>query len=311
MHNYHDTHNCFPPGLITTRPAATIDLSPGGARVIDATEPVDNRFGLSLHGMSWMYHILSYIEQDNIYQMWRPYYNVWNNSERANDTAWLTVIGTAPGLYDIPQFYCPSRRSRMDRNTTFSHNYYLDRFASASLSTGPITTGGTDYAGCAGSGRVFAHPATGIRAAFDLTPDQIQFHTNQPRTIANTFNQLGANIGILSVNSAVRMGDVKDGTSQTIMVSEAERFAPLRQTTARLESQIACDGWAWGGPSTLFSTLAGPNQMLDWEYAGSSHGDTIIVGLADGSAHKISKNIGIVVWQALGNMSGGVTAGNF
>ena len=313
LHNYHDTHNAFPPGLIVTRPAINQNLAQNGARLIDPTEATDNRFALGLHGMSWMYHILPYIEQDNLYQQWKPYYNVWNNSERINDPVWLNTLGYAPATFEIGSFYCPSRRSTMGRTQDYSHNIYLDTFSQVQLTTGPITTGGTDYAGCAGSGRVFDHslPPGGLRAAYDLTPLQIQFYTNQPRTIANNYNQVGTNLGIFSVNSSVRMADIKDGTSQTIMVGEAERFAPLRQAVVRQPQQIASDGWAWGGAATLFSTMAGPNQMLDWEWAGSSHGDTIIVGLADGSAHKIGKSIGLSVWQALGNMSGGITASNF
>lgn len=313
MHNYHDTHNAFPPGLIVTRQPLNPNLAPNGTRLIDPTEAMDNRFALGLHGMSWMFHVLPYIEQDNIYQQWKPYYNVWNNSERTNDPVWLNTLGYAPATYEIGSFYCPSRRKNLGRTNEYSHNIYLDTYAPTQLTSGPITTGGTDYAGCAGSGLVFDHtlPPNGLRAAYDLTPAQLQYFTSQPRTIANNFNQLGNNIGILTVNSSVRMGDIKDGTSQTIMIGEAERFSPLRQAVVRQPTQIASDGWAWGGAATLFSTMAGPNQMLDWEWAGSSHGDTCIVGLADGSAHKISKSIGLPVWQALGNMSGGITASNF
>ena len=177
------------------------------------------------------------------------------------------------------------------------------------LPIGPIISGGTDYAGCSGSGLVFAHPTTGLRAAFDLTPEQIQYQTRNPPS-AN-FNQIGQNLGILTVNSSVRMGDIKDGTSQTIMITEAERFSNLRQVQPRQPNQFACDGWAWGGPATLFSTQYGPNQMLDFESAGGPHGDTIIVALSDGSARKITKSIGLSVWQSLGNMSGGIPAGNF
>lgn len=313
MHNYHDTHNAFPPGMIITRPAVNQNLAPNGARLVDPTEPTDNRFALGLHGMSWMFHVLPYIEQDNVYQQWKPYYNVWNNAERANDPVWLNTLGYAPATYEIGSFYCPSRRGSLNRNNEFSHNFYLDSFSQAQLSTGPIMTGGTDYAGCAGSGLVFDHtlPPGGQRAAYDLTPAQVQNYTNQPRTMANNYNQLGNNIGIFTVNSSTRMGDIKDGTSQTIMVAEAERFSPLRQAVVRQPQQIASDGWAWGGAANIFSTMAGPNQMLDWEWAGSSHGDTCIVGLADGSAHKIGKSIGLQVWQALGNISGGIPVNNF
>jgi hypothetical protein len=273
--------------MITTRIPATIDVTPAGARTVDATEPIDNRLGLGLHGMSWMFHILPYVEQDNVYQVWRPQLNVYGNANQTLDVTW-TRTG-APALADIPGFYCPSRRGKMGRTGEFSHNYYLDTFASAPLPTGAIISGGTDYAGCSGSGLVFAHPTTGLRAAFDLTPEQIQYHTRTPSPAAS-FNQIGQNLGILTVNSSVRMGDIKDGTSQTIMITEAERFSNLRQVQPR---------------------QYGPNQMLDFESAGGSHGDTIIVALSDGSARKITKSIGLSVWQSLGNMSGGIPAGNF
>lgn len=315
LHNYHDAHNTFPPGMISTRIPTNANVAQTGFRTVDPTEPYDNRFGLGLHGMSWMYHILPYVEQTAIYESWLPYYNVYNNSERLNQPVFWLNLSSAPALYDIPSFYCPSRRSKLGRAGEYSHNIYLDSNSPAKLSTGPIASGGTDYAGCAGSGLVFDSTVNGLRAMYDLTPDQIQYQTQQGTAVTTRFNQVGGNIGVFTNNSSVRMGDIKDGTSQTIMVGEAERFSPVRQLpntpSTRQANQIAMDGWAWGGSATLFSTWGGPNQMLTWELAGSSHGDICIVGLADGSAHKISKSIGLTVWQSLGNMSGGVPVTNF
>ena len=132
LHNYHDSHNAFPPGIISTRVPSNVDLSQTGAKTIDGTEATDNRFGLSLHGTSWVLHLLPYIEQDNLYQLWKPYYNVFNNAERRNEAQWV-AIGYAPASYDVPSFYCPSRRSNLKRANEFSHNLYIDSNATTAL----------------------------------------------------------------------------------------------------------------------------------------------------------------------------------
>jgi prepilin-type N-terminal cleavage/methylation domain-containing protein len=309
MHNYHDSHGVFPPGVISNRFPANVDLSPTGLRTVDPTEATELSRNLALHGTSWALHLLPYIEQDNVYQMWRPYFNVINNAERANnDLAWNNA-GYAPATFDIPAFYCPSRRNSMNRKTDFGHNFYIDSVSASRVSTGPIGTGGIDYAGCAGSGIVFA-PTAG-RPAYDLTTDQVAYQNSLQRSLLNNFNQLSGNQGIFTVNSAVSMGDIKDGTTQTIMFAEAERFFPWRGAVPRGPLQVAYDGWAWGGAATLVSTLDGPNKMLNFQFAGSSHGDICMVGLADGSARPVTQSIGLNVWQSLGNMSSGVTVQSF
>ena len=314
LHNYHDTHNVFPPGHIVTR--WTGDLSPTGGRVVDPREAylsqqMDTDLFVGRHGMSWMFHVLPYIEKGNVYELWRTDFNVFGNSEIAYDNTlngpWRQ-IGYAPAQAELPGFYCPSRRGSIDNAARFSQNKYLDTDASVKLTTG-VRGGGSDYVGCAGSGRYF-NPVT--RSAFDLTGDQIQFYTNQPRTLANNFNQIGGNIGTLYTNSSVRIGDIKDGTSQTILISEGERFDGLKLApNLRTLDHVASDGWAWGGAATLFTTLDGPNKQAFYGYAGSSHDEVCMVGLADGSIRPVSQSIAISLWQALGNISGGIPVQNF
>ncbi len=318
LHNYHDAHNAFPPGQIVTR--WSNDLAPTAFRTVDPTEPYtfqqfDTQLFVGRHGTSWMYHLLPYIEQSTVYELWRIDFNVFGNSEITfNDVLignvvnnpWR-VIGYAPAQAEFSAFYCPSRRGSMGRTNRFSHNIYLDTIANTRLTTG-VHGGGTDYVACAGSGRYY-NPLT--RSAFDLTGDQIQFNTNLVRTQLNNFNQIYGNTGMMFTNSSVRMGDIKDGTTQTIMISEGERFESLKQPSLRTVDQIASDGWAWGGPATLFTTLDGPNKKLFYGYAGSAHGDLCMVGLADGSARAVSQAVSLTVWQALGNISGNVPVQNF
>jgi prepilin-type N-terminal cleavage/methylation domain-containing protein len=307
MHNYHDAHNVFPPGQIGTRWVGDM-VNPQAFRVADPAEPYNSNQNLGLHGTSWMFHILPYIEQSNVYELWNPDFNVFGNSEvdfdRSQNRVWLQA--GVPAMAEIPGFYCPSRRGKINKSAEFAHNKYLDTDTTPKLSTG-VTGGGTDYVGCAGSGLLFNRQT---RSIFDLTGDQLNYQSTQVRTLANNYNQLGGNIGVLYLNSSVRMGDLKDGTTQTIMVSEAERFSGLKNQR-NLLTQVASDGWAWGGPATLFSTLIGPNTKTHWEYAGSSHGDICMIGLADGSSRPVSQSIGLSVWQALGNISGGIPVQNF
>jgi prepilin-type N-terminal cleavage/methylation domain-containing protein len=309
MHNYHDTHTVFPPGQLVTQWVNT--NGPATApQYVNPIEPYSNIQTFGYQGSSWMFHLLPYIEQGNVYQLWRPDFNVFGNSEitfyNGVNSPWL-VVGYAPAQTDIPSFYCPSRRGNLGITGKFSHNKYIDTDAPVRIVNPPgVRGGGTDYAGCSGSGILFNDVT---RSLWDLTPAQLQ--------VANTgstfnYNQRGPNIGMFYANSSVRMGDIKDGTTQTIMIAEAERFETLKILPQnRTLYQIASDGWAWGGPATLLSTFDGPNKRLNYAFAGGPHDDVIQVGLADGSARPVSQSIGLNIWQGLGNISGGIPVQNF
>ncbi|MCP4510253.1 MAG: DUF1559 domain-containing protein, partial [Fuerstiella sp.] len=127
-------------------------------------------------------------------------------------------------------------------------------------------------------------------------------------------NQLARNVGLFTPNSSTNLASITDGTSQTIMIAEAERFrgtTPEYRNAVNFTRRTASDGWAWGGPATLFSTLLPPNKKNNYEAAGGPHGDIVQIALADGSARRISTSVGIRVWNRLGSMAEGIDAGNF
>lgn len=305
LHNYHDSHLVFPPGQISTR-WINNNASVNSFRTTDPEEPRLLQQNLGLHGTSWMVHILPQVEKGNLYKLWRFDYNAIANGDINSDPRWL-LANTSPAQVDIPAFYCPSRRSTMEATGRFSKLYRIDRNPDGSnaLNT-PWTKGGNDYAGCAGSGDVFDER---IRATWDLTPAQVLSETN----LGNLqVNQDSLNIGVLGVNSSVSIDNITDGTSQTMLIAEAARLTNKTTDLAvRSDLRTSSDGWAWGGPATLFSALVGPNKGTSWEYAGGPHEQIVQIGMADGSVQMISESINLSVWQRLGNYANGLPVEKF
>ncbi len=305
LHNYHDAHLVFPPGQISSRWINATSAS--GFRTVDPLEANDSRQNLGLHGTSWMVHILPQIERGNIYKLWRFDFNVLANGDIQSDPRWLQA-NLAPAQTDIPAFYCPTRRSTMQATGAFSRLHRIDRGPNGEnlLPNGNWTKGGNDYAACAGSGDVFDDRT---RAAWDLLPAQITAQIDLQNT---QINQDSLNIGVLGVNSSVSIDNITDGTSQTMMISEAARLVnKATDLQNRSDLRTSSDGWAWGGPSTLFSALVGPNKGTSWEYAGGPHEQIVQIGLADGSVQQISESINLSVWQRLGNYSNGLPVEKF
>ncbi|MFK7819129.1 MAG: DUF1559 domain-containing protein [Planctomycetaceae bacterium] len=299
LHNYHDAHLVFPPGQITSRWVQNGQ----GSNIFRFTDPQEPRLldqRLGLHGTSWMLHILPQIEQTNTYKLWRFDFNAVANGDVNAENRWL-INGAAPAQTDIATFYCPSRRSKMEASGRFAKLRRIDTDRNGNrILQQPWTKGGNDYVGCAGSGDVFNDEQ---RAAWDLTPDEVIRQTN----LGNLqVNQDALNIGVFGVNSSVSIDHITDGTSQTMIISEAQR---LTDNTSDLT--ISSDGWAWGGPATMYSALVAPNKGTSWEYAGGPHEQIVQIGMADGSVQQVSESINLLVWQRLGNYANGLPVEKF
>lgn len=314
LHNYHDQHLVFPPGMITSWNRRIANSgSVGQLSTVDPQEPESQTFtNLPAHGESWMMQILPQIEHKPAFENWNPALSAWGNT---NFNAWRTSFGNvntplqtvtnAPGGTHIKQFYCPSRRAAMEPTGRFSHALRLDLAQ---------THGGNDYAGCAGSGILF-EPTT--RAAWNLTGAELQRisnNLNPDGTPVFPVYQIAGRNGVFGPNSSTSIEAMLsgDGTSQTIMIGEAERFAGTTAQYRQINPQLRTpsDGWVWGGPATLFTTLLSPNKQEHFASAGGPHGSTVQVGMGDGSARGVNQSIGLEVWQRLGTVSEGIAAGN-
>ena len=275
---YETKHKHFPPGQLNAR----FLPASNNANMTDPAEPTATT-GIG-QGTSWLVHILPFIEQEALYKSWKFNRNVAGNRDAA--------------MVDIPLFYCPSRRSAMD-----AASYPNVRRVGSDW-----TAGGNDYAGCAGSGILFDDKSRGTYA---LLPAQLEFTVG--RDGWSPFNQQTENIGILTVNSTATLADIGDGASQTLLVSE-RRLTDF----AGPESQISSDGWAWGGPATLFSCRTAPHQGVNapdaaaglghFDSADGPHAGVVQAAFADGAVKSININISLAVWRELGSMNGGLPA---
>ena len=341
LHEYHDAFMTFPPGQISSSVPEQVIISGVTVNIVDPEEAVVNDQNEGFHGTSWALHILPYLDMGNVYDLWRFELNVWGNTEIQYDLLRWAEAGDPPSQWDINEFYCPARRNGMktgDNAIRVDHLIPLlnDQF---------VNKGGIDYAGCAGSGLLFWQDQTipiGLnpnqlelnnerRATYNLTPLQIS-NLNEligPNLGINPLNGLMIDpvpiyqrsdlVGIFGVNSSTNIEQIRDGSSQTIIIAEAERFEGLTNRTddeiglqfIRTNEQYASDGWAWGGPATMFSSYRAPNKLEHFEAAGGPHENGVQVGFADGSARMISESVSLKVWRRLGSSASGLPSGDF
>ena len=299
LHNYHDSHKTFPPGQIASlAPNGAASLSDAIGRYVNPVDAQQNSSqGLGYHGTSWVVHILPYVDESALYNYWNFNWNVRTNGEVGFIPPNLGNTIFAPKT-DLEVMYCPSRRTEMKASSVYSSTERVDV---------SWVKGGNDYAAVTGSGKSFKDDDPNNRQTYWLTPAQLLLQTTTAGL--NPMTQHGYNVGMFGVNTATRMGDVSDGTSNVVMVSERRVFLnPVSQPVGGPNPNLirSSDGWAWGGPATLCSFQNPPHYNLHFDAADSMHIGIVQVGLADGTVHGVSVNIDLQTWRNMGNMANGV-----
>lgn len=108
--------------------------------------------------------------------------------------------------------------------------------------------------------------------------------------------------GMLYRNSAVRMGDVTDGHSNTIMVGDSlfGYWGDAYSCCVRVWDDAAHpDLW-----DTYWQVVPQTGVTLQFFSFGSSHGELCVFALADGSTHNVSKKIDQGLFKAISTRNG-------
>ncbi len=281
LHNYHDNHEMFPPGAVIRTPgtAAVGDNARGEANA-------DPTGGTNLQGTSWIVQILPFIDAAPLFDNWVFSTNVRGNLQQADR--------------DLSVLYCPTRRSTVNDSTL--------------LAISGASKGGNDYGGCSGARDRFMQ-GTG----YLVSPRHSTEGFDDCAAVAAIRNVAGGpkcrtQWGILSQNSSTRLAQVKDGTSNTLLVGELQRFAHGTGPGTSTE-QDPYDGWAVGGKATLFSTQPKGsvnngviNNQIS-EQPGSDHADGAHFCFADGSVRFLSDSMDTNIINAIGSYAGNESQG--
>ncbi|HEV3260604.1 MAG TPA: DUF1559 domain-containing protein [Gemmataceae bacterium] len=269
-HNYHDTHDRFPPGIV---------ISPN-------SQNANPQYVAGGPYTSSLVFLLPYIEQDNIYNtIPKPYFDT-NGTQGAwayNTPPYDFQLGVTPtngtGLppfcsFPLKTFQCPSDPG-LDQPTTY----------------GVIDAYWTTY-----------DPVKQlIYIDIDYLPNPSGALPNWPPGMSNYIGcggyagEFGSYKGIYYRNSRTRFADVSDGTSNTIAFGE---------TLAGTRTGIQDFTVAWFGAGTM-PTAWGLSDPVDWYQFSSQHPGIVQFAFADGSVHPLSTGIDYDNYVFLSGMADG------
>ena len=266
----------------------------------------DQGFGAKQPG-GWTYDLLAYLEETAVARIGAGLPGPGPGGEKYQALATLTSTV-------LPMFHCPSRRAPKGYPA-------IESSYNAAL---PTVLGKTDYAINGGSGRILGAGPRSVRC-LDTYPDCLsdgQSLADRDRDVIDPRFD-----GIATERSEVKMRQIKDGTSHTLLIA-GKSLNPLQYETgdncADNNSVFQGNDWdsvRWvpglrGGRLVPAEALA-RRPMRDTpgfencsERFGSAHSSIFNSVFCDGSVRSQSFDVDLVTWAAAGTRAKGETQGN-
>jgi prepilin-type N-terminal cleavage/methylation domain-containing protein len=311
LHNYHTSFQAFPMGVVCSTPPSgsgtTVQYDPWTEAGANSTTGTNGS-----HGTSWIVRALPYVEGAALFKNWDFATNVEGNAQPSH--TYLTMSYTNSAMVEMKSFYCPTRRTAFRAGTANDGAMTLNS---------QWTAGGCDYGGCAGRVYWDSTPGNTLRPGSHKMYDTTGYGTvgyretnpSSPYYIA-TDTSATKHWGIFgNVNSCATFSSVRDGTSNTFMVGELQKFQSMTSNSNLQIVDVSQDGWAVGGSATLFTTgLQWPQNsgtlLNNGHFAspGSDHSNGAQFGLADASVRFVSNSVNQDVFALQGSMADAISA---
>jgi prepilin-type N-terminal cleavage/methylation domain-containing protein/prepilin-type processing-associated H-X9-DG protein len=232
---------------------------------------------------SWLAHVLPYVEQDALYQAAR-------------------VAGTPPNNINqsLPQiaqpvkaFLCPSDPDAWNGPVSYPSNFDM-----LDPARGPLTYAVTCYRGNIGSNWGGGPPGSPLWWGTD--PQWCNPDPNNPDPAVTYDGCVYGNGVIYETNKPIRIDDVTDGTSNTIMIGEALTGKDYQNAWCHMDNAIATCAYPPNAKNPATGKDYPPDQWWNRYAFTSNHPGGAQFALADGSVRFIADSIDLKTFRALG-----------
>jgi prepilin-type N-terminal cleavage/methylation domain-containing protein len=258
---------------------------PPGAQ--NAVLPVPNPAGntATILGTSWLVFILPYVEQ-------APLYALYNFALTYSDP----VNATGVGEKTVPIYYCPSGPSPkqyLDPNTNMTQN------------------GSTHYYGVMGPAGT-TNPTTNTIGTATYSYTVGDPTANGSWSAHGMLSHFRTTSGSVSTNRFVRLTDVTDGTSNTLMVGEISIFWTVTTPGHQYRSWIRGNNGGSGATKNIVnpinSTIYNGSNNFNNVSMGSNHTGGCNFANGDGTVRFVRASIDLPVYMASASMNSGEVA---
>jgi prepilin-type N-terminal cleavage/methylation domain-containing protein len=248
----------------------------------------------------WAYNILAYLEQQNLRNVGSGFAGTVAESRQRADL--LPVVSTP-----IPVFNCPSRRSAIVYPLTGNGGYLAFNLTKC-LETNGCMVARTDYA--ANSGNIYASEDSGPAMTAIPTYSWPYSASAEPGASGPRLQT-----GITFQRSAIRLAQISDGISNTLLVAEKyvnpDRYIdgldPADDQNIFVGHDRDVNRYTWDTSITDMATLTSrfaprqdtPGVGLDYTF-GSTHPGALTTVFADGSVQYVDYDVDLEVYKLYG-----------